>query len=161
MIFMFVKEHAYLMPDSIKKRPVCYWGINCRTMEHNLEHSKKYSHMDYQTRFWSLIPLIINIYCIDRWQSLIDHLLRIFLQIVCKWLLLVREERYGFFYTNTPYFFSKSSEKSLERRLSFYCGFLVSLHIRIYWNSSGRMSKFLERREKRSELLKYMSWLRV
>lgn len=53
MIFMFVKEHAYLMPDTIKNRPICYWGINCRTMGHNLEHAKKFNHMEYQTRFWS------------------------------------------------------------------------------------------------------------
>lgn len=51
MIFMFVKEHSYLMSEAIKNRPSCYWGINCRTMEHNIEHAKKFNHMDYQTRF--------------------------------------------------------------------------------------------------------------
>jgi|LakMenEpi03Aug12_release.lakeMendotaPanAssembly.Ray.scaffolds.fasta_scaffold347433_3 hypothetical protein len=51
MIFMYVKENGYLMPESIKKRPPCYWGINCRTMEHNLEHAKRYNHMEFQTRF--------------------------------------------------------------------------------------------------------------
>lgn len=60
MIFMFVKEHAYLMPDTIKNRPVCYWGINCRTMAHNLEHAKKFNHMEYQTRFWLFFTLFHN-----------------------------------------------------------------------------------------------------
>ncbi len=51
MIFMFVRENSYLMPDTIKNRPVCYWGINCRTMQHNIEHAKRFSHMQFQTKF--------------------------------------------------------------------------------------------------------------
>ena len=51
MLFTYMRENAYLLPDSLKKRPVCYWGVNCRTMEHNLEHAKRYNHMEYQTRF--------------------------------------------------------------------------------------------------------------
>jgi hypothetical protein len=48
---MFVKENAYLMPESIKGRVSCHYGVNCRTMGHNIDHAKKYNHMDYQTRF--------------------------------------------------------------------------------------------------------------
>jgi E3 ubiquitin-protein ligase CHFR len=51
MIFMYVRENAYLMPETIKNRPPCYWGINCRTMEHNVEHAKRYNHMEFQTKF--------------------------------------------------------------------------------------------------------------
>lgn len=40
-----------MMPETIRNRSLCYWGVNCKTMMHNTEHAKRYSHMDYQTKF--------------------------------------------------------------------------------------------------------------
>jgi E3 ubiquitin-protein ligase CHFR len=51
MVLAFRIEVAGQMPPNVRDRPVCYWGINCRTMEHNLDHAKKYSHCIYQSRF--------------------------------------------------------------------------------------------------------------
>ena len=51
MVFFYrIKINADL-PAAIRDRPVCYWGINCRTMEHNTDHAKRFNHVTYQTRF--------------------------------------------------------------------------------------------------------------
>lgn len=39
------------LPTLVRDRPVCYWGINCRTMDHNTDHARKYNHCLYQSRF--------------------------------------------------------------------------------------------------------------
>ena len=39
------------LPSNVKDRPTCYWGINCRTMDHNRDHAQRYNHCVYQTRF--------------------------------------------------------------------------------------------------------------
>jgi E3 ubiquitin-protein ligase CHFR len=51
MVFFYRNLIAGNLPDSVKKRPICYWGINCNTMNHNEDHAIKYNHMVYQTRF--------------------------------------------------------------------------------------------------------------
>lgn len=51
MVFQYRLEIAGQLPSAVRDRPVCYWGINCRTMDHNVDHAKRYSHCIYQTRF--------------------------------------------------------------------------------------------------------------
>jgi E3 ubiquitin-protein ligase CHFR len=51
MVFAYKMALSADFPSSVKDRPQCYWGINCRTMEHNPDHAKKYNHMIFQTRF--------------------------------------------------------------------------------------------------------------
>ena len=40
----------------MRDRPICYWGINCNTMDHKKDHAKKYNHCIYQTRFSWYLP---------------------------------------------------------------------------------------------------------
>ena len=51
MIFSYMREYCYVLPESLRGRAECYWGVNCNTMRHNLDHAKKYNHMNYQTKF--------------------------------------------------------------------------------------------------------------
>lgn len=51
MVLTYRMDIVSDMPGHIRDRPVCYWGINCRTMDHNQEHAKRYNHCLYQTRF--------------------------------------------------------------------------------------------------------------
>jgi hypothetical protein len=51
MVFSYRNAIAAEMPESVKNKPMCYWGINCTTMDHNDTHANKYNHMVYQTRF--------------------------------------------------------------------------------------------------------------
>ena len=51
MVFFYRNQIAAYMPPAVRDRPTCYWGVNCRTMDHNDDHAKKYSHMIFQTRF--------------------------------------------------------------------------------------------------------------
>ena len=39
------------LPTNVRDRPTCYWGINCRTMDHNPDHARRYNHCVYQSRF--------------------------------------------------------------------------------------------------------------
>lgn len=39
------------LPPAISGRADCYYGINCTTMVHKLDHAKKLNHCCYQTRF--------------------------------------------------------------------------------------------------------------
>ena len=52
MIFLYIKDNHTELPEPIRNRPLCYWGVNCHTMSHNVEHAKKYNHMNEQTKFW-------------------------------------------------------------------------------------------------------------
>jgi hypothetical protein len=51
MIFTYFKDNFFMLPESLKNRPFCYWGVNCHTMMHNVEHAKKYNHMEFQSKF--------------------------------------------------------------------------------------------------------------
>ena len=51
MVFAYRLSISADLPTTVRDRPVCYWGINCRTMDHNQDHAKKYNHLIYQTRF--------------------------------------------------------------------------------------------------------------
>ena len=51
MVLTYRMEIASELPSSVRDRPVCYWGINCRTMDHNLDHARKYNHCVFQSRF--------------------------------------------------------------------------------------------------------------
>lgn len=51
MVFYYRNEINAEIASSIRDRPTCYWGINCKSMDHNHEHAKRYNHMVYQTRF--------------------------------------------------------------------------------------------------------------
>ena len=51
MVLAYRIEVAPIMPSNVRDRPICYWGINCRTMDHNADHAKKYNHCVYQSRF--------------------------------------------------------------------------------------------------------------
>jgi E3 ubiquitin-protein ligase CHFR len=51
MVLAYRIEVAPNLPPAVRDRPLCYWGINCRTMDHNLDHAKKYNHCIYQSRF--------------------------------------------------------------------------------------------------------------
>jgi hypothetical protein len=51
MVFQYRLEINSELPYYVKDRHVCYWGINCRTMDHNQDHAKRYNHMVYQTKF--------------------------------------------------------------------------------------------------------------
>lgn len=51
MVLAFRIEISSELPANVRDRPICYWGINCRTMDHNADHAKKYNHCTYQTRF--------------------------------------------------------------------------------------------------------------
>ena len=51
MVFFYYMKIRADLPSSVRDRPVCYWGINCRTMDHNQDHAKRYNHIVYQTRF--------------------------------------------------------------------------------------------------------------
>ena len=33
------------MPDSVKKRPNCWFGRECKTQSHNQQHAAKYNHI--------------------------------------------------------------------------------------------------------------------
>ena len=35
MVFFYRTKIQADMPSSVRDRPTCYWGINCRTMDHN------------------------------------------------------------------------------------------------------------------------------
>jgi len=35
MVFAYRTSITADLPPSVKDRPICYWGVNCRTMEHN------------------------------------------------------------------------------------------------------------------------------
>jgi E3 ubiquitin-protein ligase CHFR len=39
------------LPPAVSGRADCYYGINCTTMSHKLDHAKKLNHCCYQTRF--------------------------------------------------------------------------------------------------------------
>lgn len=51
MVFYYRNEINAEIASNIRDRPTCYWGINCKSMDHNHEHAKRYNHMVYQTRF--------------------------------------------------------------------------------------------------------------
>ncbi len=51
MVLSYKIEQAAQFPSNVRDRPVCYWGINCRTMDHNTDHARKYNHCCYQSRF--------------------------------------------------------------------------------------------------------------
>lgn len=51
MVFTYRLEITPELPASVRDRPVCYWGINCRTMDHNTDHANKYNHCIFQSRF--------------------------------------------------------------------------------------------------------------
>lgn len=51
MVFHYREKIHDSLPANVRDRPTCYWGINCRTMDHNRDHAKRYNHMVYQTRF--------------------------------------------------------------------------------------------------------------
>ena len=51
MVFSYRTEITPQLPSAVRDRPVCYWGINCRTMDHNKDHAKKFNHCVYQSRF--------------------------------------------------------------------------------------------------------------
>jgi hypothetical protein len=39
------------LPPAVQSRADCYYGVNCGTMTHKLDHAKKLNHCCYQTRF--------------------------------------------------------------------------------------------------------------
>lgn len=51
MVFAYRQAIDAEMPEPVRRRKACYWGINCRTMDHNQEHAKTYNHYIYQQRF--------------------------------------------------------------------------------------------------------------
>ena len=51
MVFAYRIEIVGQLLPAVRDRPTCYWGINCRTSDHNKDHAKKYNHCVYQTRF--------------------------------------------------------------------------------------------------------------
>ena len=51
MVLSYRMEILSELPAHIRDRAPCYWGINCRTMDHNADHAKRYNHCLFQTRF--------------------------------------------------------------------------------------------------------------
>jgi E3 ubiquitin-protein ligase CHFR len=51
MVFAYRNAITADLPSNVRDRPPCYWGINCRTMDHNQDHARKYNHILFQTRF--------------------------------------------------------------------------------------------------------------
>ena len=52
MIYTWRKNvPATSLPASVKNRPDCHWGKNCRTQQHKPDHAKHYNHVCEQTRF--------------------------------------------------------------------------------------------------------------
>ena len=51
MVFRYRAAISPELPSAIRDRPICYWGVNCRTIDHNADHARKYNHLIFQTRF--------------------------------------------------------------------------------------------------------------
>ena len=51
MVFSYRTKIQPDLPPSVRDRPVCYWGINCRSADHNVDHAKRFNHVVFQTRF--------------------------------------------------------------------------------------------------------------
>lgn len=58
MVFSYKMAVASEFISAVRDRPQCYWGINCRTMDHNADHARRYNHILYQTRFWWFLYFI-------------------------------------------------------------------------------------------------------
>jgi hypothetical protein len=50
-IFRYMNDHLPEFPESFRSKPHCWYGINCRTFNHNSSHGTKLYHICPQTRF--------------------------------------------------------------------------------------------------------------
>jgi len=51
MVFRYRIDIKPELPKAIRERGICWYGINCKSMSHNEDHSKKLDHICEQTKF--------------------------------------------------------------------------------------------------------------
>lgn len=50
-VFAYFNDKLAEFPESHRRRPACWYGINCRTMQHNSSHASKLFHVCPQSHF--------------------------------------------------------------------------------------------------------------